>query len=187
MCAQLTPTHATPLHTARRPQSAGLDSAAITWGLLGRTAALCRLGGAVVLAVAAGLATPQPPPRLAAGSPKPAAASAAAPAPPVAGGGAFGRICVSAVDSAADVFPMVLLGLMTSTALLHYLPAMDSMYQNLRGVSENGGGGEALPHWAVPHLIRLAVLATAVPLQLCEHTTVTLAAAIQKAVSTGHR
>ena len=36
-------------------QSAGLDSAAITWGLLGPTAALCRLGGAVVLALAAGM------------------------------------------------------------------------------------------------------------------------------------
>ena len=37
-------------------QSAGLDSAAITWGLLGRDAALCRLVGAVILATAAGLA-----------------------------------------------------------------------------------------------------------------------------------
>ena len=42
-------------------QSAGLDSAAVTWGLLGRTAALCRLGGAVFLSVAAGFAVHQPP------------------------------------------------------------------------------------------------------------------------------
>ena len=40
-------------------QSAGLDSAAITWGLLGPLATLCRLGGAVVLAVVAGLAVPK--------------------------------------------------------------------------------------------------------------------------------
>jgi len=39
-------------------QAAGLDSATITWGLLGPEAALCRLGGALVLAVAAGYTVP---------------------------------------------------------------------------------------------------------------------------------
>ena len=39
-------------------QSAGLDSAAITVGLLGFSATLCRLAGAVVLAVCAGMAVP---------------------------------------------------------------------------------------------------------------------------------
>jgi len=37
-------------------QSAGLDSAAITWGLLGPLATVCRIGGALVLATAAGIA-----------------------------------------------------------------------------------------------------------------------------------
>ena len=40
-------------------QSAGLDSAAITVGLLGWSAAAACLGGAVVLATAVGLAVPR--------------------------------------------------------------------------------------------------------------------------------
>lgn len=81
-------------------QSAGLDSAAITWGLLGRDAALCRLGGAVALATAAGLAA----------SGAAAAAQAAAPAKSApakaaegaAAGGLLVRLWRAALNSAAD-------------------------------------------------------------------------------------
>ena len=143
-------------------QSAGLDSAAITWGLLGPAAALCRLGGAFLLAVAAGFAVAGP----AARSSK-ISTAAGAKAAAGAKGGLGARAVGAILQSAADTFPPVLLGLALSAAVSRFVPALPNAPHEL-------GGADGLA-------ARLAVLGAALPLQLCEHSTVTAAAAIQKA------
>lgn len=174
-------------------QSAGIDSAAITWGLLGPQAALFRLGGAVFLSVAAGLAVPASHVRKPAPA-KPARPAAKArrgrspsPAPaPVGQPLKKGQTTFweSAVSTAADVFPPVLVGLCLSTAAVHVAPRMGSLYQVLQASGAvEVAGGEAAAGMALlgSVLVRLAVLGASLPLQLCEYTTVTYAAAIQKA------
>ena len=208
-------------------QSSGLDSAAITYGLLGWRAALARLLGAVVLACAAGLAvgrsaaTPrkessQRDARLDAKplkgfGPKKVDAFAAAGVHTVAdlahfavsdqalatktglpvktvskwrdaagdwlehndsnGGGPPKKqptnVVATALRVAAEVFPSVLVGLAVSTAALHYAPSLASAH-------------DAYASAASGAVLRLATLAATIPLQLCEHATVTLAAGVQK-------
>jgi uncharacterized membrane protein YraQ (UPF0718 family) len=67
-------------------------------------------------------------------------------------------------ETAVEILPTVLAGLALSTAALHYLAPLTNSY------SEDNS-----------FFVRLGLLLAAMPLQLCEHTTVTLAAAIQKA------
>ena len=235
-------------------QSSGLDSAAITYGLLGWRAALARLLGAVVLACAAGLAVGRSAatPRQESGQrdarldakplkgfgPKKVDAFAAAGVHTVAelahfavsdqalatktglpvktvskwrdaagdwlehntsnGGGpptkqptnvvatalrvaaeVFPSVLVgppkkqptnvvaTALRVAAEVFPSVLVGLAVSTAALHYAPSLASAH-------------DAYASAASGAVLRLATLAATIPLQLCEHATVTLAAGVQK-------
>ena len=138
-------------------QSAGLDSAAITWGLLGRAAALWRLGGALLLAAAAGLAV--------GGGDGAAAAPAAAPAAVAPRRGRLAAAFKAAVGSARDAFPPVLLGLAGGAAALRWLPPLPQAHDD----------------YADGLLPRVAVLAAALPLQLCEHSTVTAARAIRDA------
>ena len=121
-------------------QSAGLDSAAITWGLLGPVAALWRLGGAFVLAVVAGVAAT-------AGVSVAAGARESSSAGRVGGGRLVGQgawaggglmaflraLCVAAVQSATDTFPPVLLGLLLSAAATRWLPSLPSAPQELGG------------------------------------------------------
>ena len=212
-------------------QSAGLDSAAITWGLLGREAALCRLIGAVILATAAGLAvssrrTAAPPTKHGRSTPGEAAARR----------GALSRAWHAALDSASDVFPSVLLGLLLSTALTQGLPCLHTLtWKASHGVPQpcrthprRRAACPGAPHtvrtpfvcqprayrlYRVPWhhrwlhtayvslgptaaatvvpagwgahwgelVTRLLVLVSALPLQLCEHSTVTYAALIQRA------
>ena len=61
----------------------------------------------------------------------------------------------------------MLLGLALSAAVSRFVPALPNAPHEL-------GGADGLA-------ARLAVLGAALPLQLCEHSTVTAAAAIQKA------
>jgi len=145
-------------------QSAGLDSAAITWGLLGPMAALCRLSGAIVLAFVVGMATSQ---KQAANSSSSNKTIKSPSSVNMAG------IFQTLLDTAWEVFPMVFLGLGISTAAVHFLPSLATSYSALKE-SSNIIIFE-------PFLVRLGVLLSALPLQLCEHTTVTLAAGIQKA------
>jgi uncharacterized membrane protein YraQ (UPF0718 family) len=172
-------------------QSAGLDSAAVTWGLLGPAAALWRLGGAVFLSLAAGLAVPT-----AAARPEVIAATAKAPelGKQPGGAGARGVLAAmfnSAVDSATDVFPTMFLGLCLCTTAVHFAPKLGATYQKLQilgsdeAATTGDGDGDGLLAVGMAALgsvlTRLAVLAATLPLQLCEYTTVTYAAAIQKA------
>ena len=148
---------------------------------------MCRLGGAVVLSVAAGCAVPV--------SDDSSAATKHGGGDGDGGGGARGLAAVlvtlvtSAVSTAQDVFPSVIFGLCLSTAAVHHIPHLATLYQSLRasGVTAEAAvaaaaGGEAVISEAASDLaIRLAVLGSAAPLQLCEHSTVAYAAAIQKA------
>ena len=148
-------------------QSAGLDSVAISWGLLGPTAALARLAGAMAIAVAAGAAVGGQPGggarrgRTVAKSggraqDKKVALKTApkqmhgTPAPPRDGWCALAlAVCRSAVDAAADTFPTVGLGVVLSAAALHQLPWLAEAYQSFA----TGGGTLAA---AAPLLTRVA-------------------------------
>jgi uncharacterized membrane protein YraQ (UPF0718 family) len=168
-------------------QSAGLDSAAITWGLLGPMAVLCRLGGAILLALAAGLVCGKTVTTTTtdkeqsseggdccASSKKDSSSSSSTcgSTKELPGGSnnsgsqgssSLSRLWVSLSDTAVEILPTVFTGLALSTAALHFFPSFLTIYS-----------GESF-------LVRSLLLLTAMPMQLCEHSTVTLAAAIQKA------
>ena len=146
-------------------QSAGLDSSAITYGLLGSQAMLARLFGAIVLALAVGFACPpdtrrQPNAYLAS---KVASGMVNAPA-------SIAGLLSGCLETATEIYPTVLLGLVLSTASLHYLP---SLLSDVRSTSDASMHQD---FW-----MRSILLGSAIPLQLCEHTSVTVASAVQKA------
>jgi uncharacterized membrane protein YraQ (UPF0718 family) len=145
-------------------QSAGIDSAAITYGLLGPVAVFSRLIGAMILAVVAGNCLP-----LQSSKNRPDKKIQNASSLTKSGQSSLQLLLVTLADTAYDVLPSVLLGLTLSTAVVHYLPS--TLHPT---ISERPNPLSAL-------LIRWSILASALPLQLCEHTTVALAAAIQKA------
>ncbi len=169
-------------------QSTGLDSAAVTSGLLGPQAALLRLAGAVVLAVASGLAVSDrrdssTTRRTGVATSEPQLAQQVAPTDDRRLVTVF---CSAAAQNAADVFPNVLLGLFLSSGALHVAPRLGSLYQAMQiSESEEGGDGAEedglIALWLGSVLTRLLVLAASLPLQLNEFTTVAYAAAIQKA------
>ena len=197
-------------------QSSGIDSLAVTWGLLGRTAALCRLLGSLLLAVAAGFAVGLGDQRrsepAALGATRKGSGGAHAselPQPGTARGGVVAGLrkgVGTAVGVAGDVFPMVGLGLLLSTAAVHYLPALLRPYESLvaadpphhhrggsdgmdmsmgmgmgDGLGDGVGMGSRGGTSPAALLARVLVLAAALPLQVCEHTSVTIAAGVQKA------
>ena len=168
-------------------QSAGLDSAAITWGLLGPRATICRLLGATCLATAAGLAAGR---HRAANTPTAAGSKQQAPAiatktPFTFSANPLVALCKAAVTSAADVAPPVLLGLGLSTAAVHWLPSLSQAYEASTAGMAGLDGVEGQAGWWLRTLRNLltrgAVIGSSLPLQLCEHSTVTAAAGIQKA------
>jgi uncharacterized membrane protein YraQ (UPF0718 family) len=160
-------------------QSAGLDSAAITWGLLGPQAALYRLAGAVILSVAAGLAVPSTAPTNAVPMSAQPGTAAGQPVNPLV------TLGYSAVRTAGDIFPSVLCGLCLSTVVVHYVPHLATAYQALKisGAVDDGAVNSTSSATMLTSelVVRLSVLGSAMPLQLCEHSTVAYAAAIQKA------
>ena len=94
-------------------------------------------------------------------------------------------ICHSAVRTAGDIFPSVLLGLCLSTVAVHWVPHLATAYQALKVSGAVDDGAENTMSTATAFIgelaIRLSVLGSTMPLQLCEHSTVAYAAAIQKA------
>ena len=180
-------------------QSAGLDSAAITYGLLGPLAAICRLVGAIVLAIAAGIAcrtntlttssigdTKMSPCQSsiccdtdkAVKEEDSGCCTTSDQDAPKKKGSLLVSVAETPMklwsefsDIAIEILPTVLAGLAASTAALHYFASTISTY------SATTGGDKA----AARFLGRLILLASVTPLQLCEHSTATLAAGIQKA------
>lgn len=175
LCAGLIQ-HGVPLSSAVAfliaSQSAGLDSAAITYGLLGLPAMLGRLLGAMLLAVGMGLTcaslSSKASPTLTA-TPVMCHGSSPSPAAPVSV-----RSALSACfETALEIYPTVLAGLALSTWALHSLPSITSY------VSKETSSGDDSLLW-MDLGVRLLVLGAALPLQLCEHTSVALAAALQQ-------
>ncbi len=157
-------------------QSSGLDSAAITYGLLGAPAMIGRLGGAMVLALAVGLACP-----FDSGStrrksqPIKTAMDACNLVPPSSGTNNVAGVISTCLETATEIYPTVLIGLVLSTAVLHHLPSLTFI------LSPHVDGLDATGVTTKNDLwMRLLLLGSAVPLQLCEHTAVTLASTIQK-------
>ena len=171
-------------------QSAGLDSAAITYGLLGPRAAVLRLAGAFFIAVCAGLCAPaeaKGPPAAAdagggggTGDPMgegPAEGVPCAAGGPAAGccaddsgsdgdaggGGRTGGPIALMGESLAEVVPYVTVGIALTVALRALAPSTEVLF------AQAGIAG------------RVMALVAVLPLQLCEHTTVAVAAALQKA------
>mmetsp|Transcript_3879 Transcript_3879/g.9350 ORF Transcript_3879/g.9350 Transcript_3879/m.9350 type:complete len:623 (+) Transcript_3879:3-1871(+) len=172
-------------------QSAGLDSVAITWGLLGREAALARLFGAAILAISTGLAVQGLSTSTAKSIKKTQNTdkcededdgniSAVSVRSPVSVASTFVETCF---DTAGEVFPSVLFGLAASTAIVMIMPKLAVTYAVLASDESNSNydGTPASIQSFSEFVIRVVVLLSALPLQLCEHSTVTFAAAISKA------
>ncbi|CAJ1935044.1 unnamed protein product [Cylindrotheca closterium] len=147
-------------------QSAGIDSAAITYGLLGPLAVFSRLAGAMILAIVAGECLP----KVASLNSKQASSGkcSASKGNQIESTSSFKAFLEVLADTAYEVFPSVLLGLALSTYVVHFHPN----FFNPGTLASRGATTGVFMRWLL--------LATAVPMQLCEHTTVTLAAAIQK-------
>ena len=155
-------------------QSAGLDSALITYGLLGPIAALCRLLGALVLAVvagtvlksnSAGTSSTKDKKRASAGNKSANVSQSSI-------GGIVFKFLSELVDTATEIMPLVVIGLAISTFAVDAAPMLTAPFDAMKSDDENIVGS---------FILRIGVLASALPLQLCEHTTAALAAGIEKA------
>lgn len=149
-------------------QSAGVDSAVITYGVLGAPVAVARLLSSLVLAVAAGLATPLGAAGTKAVSAPKSAEPRAATSPVRRGflGSAAHGVWHALTDTFDEVAGWVALGLVVTAAITVYAPE---------------GGAWLGKHAAA----RVAVLTGTLPLQLCEHGTVTFAGALRRAGASG--
>jgi uncharacterized membrane protein YraQ (UPF0718 family) len=152
-------------------QSAGLDSAVITYGLLGPVAAICRLLGALILAIVAGTVLKSV--KKTGTSSKDTSRDAPSNgnengSPPLS------KFLSELVDTATEIMPLVVVGLVISTAGSHFVPMLTAPFDAMKGDDENTST-------IAGFILRIGVLASALPLQLCEHTTAALAAGIEKA------
>lgn len=145
-------------------QSAGLDSAFITYGVLGAPVTMARLAASLTMAVAAGLATPQGA-QVDVKASTDAAKTAEKKERPGFLQRAYCGIRCAMTDDFDEVAPLVAAGLVCTAAITVYAPS--------HGVAF---GDNALG--------RMAVLVATLPLQLCEHGTVSFAHALRKAGAT---
>lgn len=140
-------------------QSAGLDSAMITYGTLGPEVACWRIGAALAIAVAAGLAAP---------AARPEMKKACCEAGHEVQRGFLGRVAHGVYGALTDTFdevaPWVAVGLVVTAAVTSTKPSAEM--KALLG--EHSGA-------------RVLVLAGTLPLQLCEHGTVIFAGALRRA------
>lgn len=157
-------------------QSSGLDSAAITWGLLGGMAAACRLAGATVLAVVVGLTVDTSAP------PAPKVSAVLPPALPRARTWPSARtLLTSLLDRVTETFPSVAVGLALSAAVAHALPSLGETFAAVHNLTAPADASAWWTSAGVALATRALLLAATIPFQLCEHTSVALAAALQKA------
>ena len=200
-------------------QGAGLDSAMITLGLLGTAAAALRLFGAAFLAVAAGLAAPDP-----SRAKQGAGENGSTSERDVAAKKkekekakekeherfriteAISSLVLDAGENLLDIGPSILLGVIFTSAFTTFGPSLSGMAASASSASASvsvtvaddaadwGDGDDddeavaaAAASAAVSFLpfisslgARALLLTAALPLQLCEHATVSLAAGIQR-------
>jgi uncharacterized membrane protein YraQ (UPF0718 family) len=125
--------------------------------------------GALLLAIAAGAAIPSKPKQKSRSKPSTVTEAATTPSKP-SDSNVMMRILSVLVETATGIVPLVLLGLAASTAVVHYMPQLTRPFDAMH--KQDGVG---------PLALRLGILISSLPLQLCEHTTATLAAGIRKA------
>jgi len=156
-------------------QSAGLDSAIITYGLLGPVAAICRLLGALILAIVAGtvLKSNKKTGTLSKDRDAPSKSNGNENGSPTSVIGTLTKFLSELVDTATEIMPLVVVGLVISTAGSHFVPMLTAPFDAMKGDDENTS-------IIAGFILRIGVLASALPLQLCEHTTAALAAGIEK-------
>lgn len=89
-------------------------------------------------------------------------------------------------ETSLDIFPTVLSGIVLSTLILHFFPSLLFGYHHHQ-TSTTTTDDEENDVWTLhslsslsSFLIRLGILLSALPIQLCEHSSVTFAAGIQK-------
>lgn len=181
-------------------QSAGIDSAAITYGMLGGQTAAYRLAGAVLLSLGAGVAVGRIERPLVPKKDKSAAAGAKSNGDKVK---SWPSYCVKMLKSMHSLFDeiwlVLLIGIFISVMVQDRYSASDM------AVVGGGGGGEAEAYvpqpasWDVeedgpypeppsppPHsyiqdgITRATIVVGSLPFQLCEHGVVSFAAALQK-------
>ena len=156
-----------------------LSSVFITYGLLGPMAAGCRLLGAGFLSIVAGFAIGEPKqqqqqPKQNKKQPKQQQQQQ------------FTQIISNIFwqmgEITLEVFPMVVLGLLCTTSLLHFFPSLPTASHTLLPSSSSSSSFFSSPSsFLMGVVFRFVVLLSSLPLQLCEHSTVTLAAGIQQA------
>ena len=156
-------------------QSAGLDSAIITYGLLGPMAALCRLLGALILAVVAGTVLKSNTAGTSSAKDKKgtSATNTSANGGQLSFSGIVSKFVSELVDTATEIMPLVVIGLAISTGAVHAAPMLTAPFDAMKSDENENIIGS--------FILRIGVLASALPLQLCEHTTAALAAGIEKA------
>lgn len=154
-------------------QSAGIDSMLITYGLLGPYAMVARLLGAGILATAAGFATPNL-------ILKSQGESTKCCDDDHSGANKTNQNVVIRMASVLlatfeEVAPWVFLGVLATAACSVYFPASPPDYEKLLS-SNNSTAFTLLSTIASRSMLLLATL----PVQMCEHASVTFAVALQK-------
>jgi len=150
-------------------QSAGIDSALITYGLLGPKAAIGRLVGALILSIVSGmiLQSGTKPSNLN-NSKKEAKISETTSSTSI-----ILRFMASLIDTTTSIVPLIFLGIAISTAATSALPRVFTSPNQT--IKEN--------HWESPYndfFLRIIIIFSSLPLQLCEHTTAALASNLFK-------
>jgi len=141
-------------------QSAGIDSALITYGLLGPKAAIGRLVGALLLSIVSGMVLQSGTKSLHPNSRKQVDISQMTPTSSI-----IVRFMTSLLDTTISIVPLITLGIAISTAATKILP--------ITSIKEN-----QIP--TNDFLLRILIITSSLPLQLCEHTTAALASNIYK-------
>jgi len=168
-------------------QSAGIDSAIITYGLLGPTVAICRLLGALILSIVCGLvlqSTTTATTKSSASFSKKQQSKQKVIEEKITTNlnnncssisMIVVRFIVTLIDTTMNIFPLVLLGIVISTAAIQFLPMIfTTPIQTMKGNNESYFFNNN------DLVLRIIVIASALPLQLCEHTTAALASGISK-------
>jgi len=153
-------------------QSAGIDSMLITYGLLGPFTMVARLLGAGVLATAAGFATPNLTLKKSVGQSTECCGDDHSKA---TNQNFVVRMGSALISTFEEVAPWVFLGIVATAACSIYFPASPPDYERI--LSNNNSALTLLSTIASRALLLLATL----PVQMCEHASVTFAVALQKA------
>ena len=158
-------------------QSAGIDSALITYGLLGPAAAIFRLLGALILSIVCGLVLQSTTSSSSSSTSKKEESKQKLieeKTTNTSSNSIMTRFILTLIDTTIDIFPLALSGIVISTAAMQFLPMIFSTpIQTIKESDSPMINNNDL-------ILRIIVIVSALPLQLCEHTTAALASGITK-------